>query len=157
MTLRVPLMTMALRGVAIAALIPPWGTACGSRAVQQPPQSGEVPTTCWSLTRTFHDPLHLPPDTAVVPSAFELAVTADGLVVVLGSPMRGRWTSVTADSVRIEWGEGRQRTWLFGTVSEGRLAASGHVFGAGGASALVSYEGRRVTCARDVDSANRNK
>ncbi len=145
------------RVVVLAGLIVVSGFGCGPRAAQPAPTGGEAPGWCWSLQRTFRDSLHLPPDTAVVPPFLELAVSATGVVTVPGTSMRGRWETLGPDSVRVEWGQGRQRTWLFGTVRDGRITASGHVFGTGGASALVTYGGTRVTCVLRDGVSNRKE
>jgi len=133
-------------GICIAVLTSLCGSACSPRAAQLSPPTGEAPTTCWSLQRSFRDSANLPADTAVVPSSFALGVTTAGVVVVPGTSMRGRWDALSADSVQVDWGQGRWHTWLFGVVHDGRFRASGHVFGTGGASALVTYEGTLVPC-----------
>ncbi len=104
---------------------------------------------CWALQRTI-DGLAVIADTGDVPSRFELEVTPAGGIVVPGTQVRGQWTRLSADSVRAEWGEGRQRVWLFGNVRQGRFTGAGHAFTRAGASVLVTYTGARVRCQPDI-------
>jgi hypothetical protein len=104
---------------------------------------------CWSLQRTI-DGGTVKADTGFVPSHFEFEVTTAGVIIVPDTRIRGRWTTLSADSVHAEWGEGQRRVWLFGSVRQDRFTGSGHVFTRVGASVLVTYTGVRVARSGDV-------
>jgi len=124
----------------LLALLGACGTTGGARA------PGAAPLrVCWSLQRTI-DGGTVAADTGFVPSHFEFEVTRAGVIIVPDTRIRGRWTMLSADSVHAEWGGGRRRVWLFGSVRQDRFMGSGHVFTRVGASVLVTYTGVRVSC-----------
>ena len=118
--------------------------ACGAPRGAQALSAAPV-SVCWMLQRSI-DGAAVTADTGFVPSQFAFEVSPAGAISFPGTAISGRWTVVSADSVRAEWGERRQRVWLFGRVQQNQFSGSGHVFTRVGASVLVTYTGVRVKC-----------
>ncbi|MDH3458852.1 MAG: hypothetical protein OER90_18580 [Gemmatimonadota bacterium] len=118
--------------------------ACGAPS-GAPALSAAPLSVCWTLQRTI-DGAAVTADTGFVPSQFAFSVSPAGAISIPGTSVSGRWTVVSTDSVHAEWGEGRRRVWLFGSVQEDQFTGSGHVFTRVGASVLVTYAGVRVRC-----------